>query len=190
MAGPVRLWDRQRQFQITFLKAHGLKPHHVLLDFGCGPLRGGIPIIKYLNAGNYHGIDANREALDEAEKELKENELEHKHPTLVHSKNLETLNLHTSFDFIWAFSVAIHMPDDVLGAFLAFSSNHLKRSGVLYTNVNIGERRTGGRFQNFYTYVRPFKFYRDMALKYNLKIVGSEKAQNQAMLCLRRCINE
>lgn len=189
LAGPVRLWDTQRQFQITFLKTHGLKTHHTLLDFGCGPLRGGIPIIKYLNAGNYYGVDINREVLDEAEKELKENKLEHKHPTLIHIKNLEALSP-LIFDFLWAFSVVIHMVNDVLGTFLCFSSNHLKRNGVLYMNVNIGERRTGGRFQNFHTYVRPFKFYIDIASKYNLKIVDSEKLQNQTMLCLRRNQNE
>lgn len=179
LAGPVRLWDTQRQFQIAFLKKHGLKPHHTLLDFGCGPLRGGIPIIKYLNTGNYHGNDINREALDEAEKELKENKLGHKLPTLTLIKNLETLRLHKTFDFIWAFSVVIHMKDDVFGTFLDFSSKHLKRNGILCMNVNIGERRTGGRFLTFRTYVRPLKFYRDMVSKHNLKIVGSETTQNQ-----------
>lgn len=179
LAGPVRLWDAQRQFQIAFLKKHGLKPHHTLLDFGCGPLRGGIPIIKYLNTGNYHGVDINREALDEAEKELKENKLEHKLPTLTHIKNLETLRLHKTFDYIWAFSVVIHMIDEVFRTFICFSSSHLKRNGILYMNVNIGKRRTGGRFLNFYTYVRPLKFYRDIVSKHDLKIVGSETTQNQ-----------
>ncbi len=174
LAGPVNLWDTQRQFQIAFLKKHGLKPHHTLLDFGCGPLRGGIPIIKYLNTGNYHGIDINREALDEAEKELKENKLEYKRPTLVHVKEKETLKLHKTFDFIWAFSAVIHMPDYAYEAFISFTSKHLKRNGVLYMNVNIGKRRTGGRFLSFNTYVRPLKFYNEIILKYNLKIVGSE----------------
>ncbi len=174
LAGPVSLWDTQRQFQIAFLKKHGLKPHHTLLDFGCGPLRGGIPIINYLNTGNYHGIDINREALDEAEKELKENKLEHKRPTLVHVEQKETLKLYKTFDFIWAFSAVIHMPDYAYEAFISFTSKHLKRNGVLYMNVNIGKRRTGGRFLSFNTYVRPLKFYNEIILKYNLKIVGSE----------------
>jgi len=184
LAGPVELWDTQRQFQIAFLKEHGLKPHHTLLDFGCGPLRGGIPIIKYLNNGNYYGVDRNREALAEAEKELEENKLEHKLPTLTNNKNLETLKLNKAFDFIWAFSVAIHMKDNVFETFIAFISNHLKRNGVLYMNVNIGERRTGGRFLTFRTYVRPLNFYRDILSKHNLKIIDSETTQNQTMLCV------
>ncbi len=185
LAGPVKLWDTQRQFQIAFLTRHGLKPHHTLLDYGCGPLRGGIPIIDYLDTGNYHGIDINREALDEGEKELNENELGYKRPALVHVKEKEILELHKTFDFIWAFSAVIHMPDYAYEAFISFASKHLKRNGVLYMNVNIGERRTGGRFLSFSTYVRPLKFYRDMASKHNLKIVDSETTQNQTMLCIK-----
>ena len=188
LAGPIKLWDRQRQFQIAFLKAHGLNPHHILLDYGCGPLRGGIPIIEYLDEGNYYGADISKDALDEAEKELQENELDHKLPTLTHVKNLETLRLHTVFDIIWAFSTAIHMPDDVLGTFLGFCNRHLKKSGVLYMNVNIGKRRTGGRFLDFDTYVRPLKFYGDIVSKRRLKIVAIEPSQRQTMLFIEQSV--
>jgi len=46
LVGPARLWKMKRDFQIGFLKNFGLKPDNVLLDLGCGTLRGGIPIIE------------------------------------------------------------------------------------------------------------------------------------------------
>jgi len=53
------LWDELGQFQIDFLRDHGLQPHHRLLDVGCGSLRGGIRFIEYLEPLRYHGTDIN-----------------------------------------------------------------------------------------------------------------------------------
>jgi SAM-dependent methyltransferase len=56
-------WDRIGRLQFDFLKDAGLKPHHSLLDVGCGCLRGGIHFIGYLDRGNYVGIDINQSLL-------------------------------------------------------------------------------------------------------------------------------
>lgn len=40
-----------------YIKSRGLKPTDKFLDFGCGALRNGIWLIKYLDAGNYYGIE-------------------------------------------------------------------------------------------------------------------------------------
>ena len=45
---------------------HGLKPEHKLLDVGCGPLRGGIKFINYLEPGNYYGVDKRADVIDES----------------------------------------------------------------------------------------------------------------------------
>jgi len=42
---------------MKYLLANGLAPHHLCVDFGCGSLRIGYPLIRYLDPGNYHGID-------------------------------------------------------------------------------------------------------------------------------------
>ena len=49
LVGRPELWQQKRDFQIAFLREHGLLPAHVLVDLGCGTLRGGIPIIAYLD---------------------------------------------------------------------------------------------------------------------------------------------
>jgi hypothetical protein len=51
-------------FSSIFLKNAELKPHHSLLDVGCGCLRDGIHFIGYLKRGNYVGIDINQSLLD------------------------------------------------------------------------------------------------------------------------------
>jgi cyclopropane fatty-acyl-phospholipid synthase-like methyltransferase len=48
LVGPGKLWEMKRAFQIHFLQSVGLTSDQYLLDLGCGTLRGGIPIIKYL----------------------------------------------------------------------------------------------------------------------------------------------
>lgn len=58
-------WDELGDLQFRYLVAQGLKPHHTLLDIGCGSLRGGVKFIGYLEPGNYWGID-NSEALLQA----------------------------------------------------------------------------------------------------------------------------
>src|ERR1700678_2630550 len=57
-------WDEHRRFQIEFLRQQGLKPSQTLLEIGCGPLTGGIPIIRYLQPNNYVGVDIRSSVLN------------------------------------------------------------------------------------------------------------------------------
>jgi cyclopropane fatty-acyl-phospholipid synthase-like methyltransferase len=58
------LWDELGNLQLAFLRKHGLRPGHRLLDIGCGSLRGGVKLIPYLEPGNYWGMDHNAALLD------------------------------------------------------------------------------------------------------------------------------
>ena len=62
--------EMKREFQINFLKSHGLSPDKTLLDLGCGTLQGGIPIIDYLDVGHYFGIDVRSRVILKAHEEL------------------------------------------------------------------------------------------------------------------------
>jgi hypothetical protein len=53
------MWDEIGRLQFDFLVEQGLEPHHVLLDVACGALRGGVHFIRYLEPGNYLGLDKN-----------------------------------------------------------------------------------------------------------------------------------
>src|SRR5262245_52171544 len=66
MVGPPGAWQATARFQLAFLRRMGLRPSHRVLDIGCGPLRGGLPLIRYLDRGRYTGIEVRGEALAEA----------------------------------------------------------------------------------------------------------------------------
>ena len=53
-------WEHGGLAQLNFLKEQGLRPHHKIVDIGCGSLRAGRQLVDYLEPGNYYGVDANR----------------------------------------------------------------------------------------------------------------------------------
>jgi cyclopropane fatty-acyl-phospholipid synthase-like methyltransferase len=169
LVGPADLWEAKRRFQINFLLGVGLKPNHKLLDFGCGTLRGGLPLIDYLEPDNYYGLDVRIETLKEACNELEESGLENKRPTLIHSNNPSLLTFTGGFDFIWAFSVLIHLADTKLEEFLSFATRNLKPDGKIFANVVYGEK-SDGCWRIFPLVARPQTFYQYTFLKYGLKI--------------------
>lgn len=139
LVGPADLWDMKREFQINFLKEVGMKPEHKLFDMGCGVLRGGIPIIEYLDAENYTGFEVRDYVLAEGQAELEEAGLLDKKPFLVCENTISDLVMVTKFDYIWAFSVLIHMTDEIVLECLNFASTHLEDDGEFFANVSIGQ---------------------------------------------------
>jgi hypothetical protein len=53
-------WDEIGKLQFDFMVQRGLRPEDVFLDIACGSLRGGVHFIKYLDPGNYLGIEKER----------------------------------------------------------------------------------------------------------------------------------
>ena len=110
LVGPPKLWQSKRDCQIKFLLEHGLKQDHYLLDLGCGVLRGGIPIINYLEKSHYYGIEKDPKRLEEGSTELRESNLTHKTPIL----SIDYTNIDLKFDYVWSFQVFIHLSDEIL----------------------------------------------------------------------------
>lgn len=162
LVGQPHLWAMKRRFQFDFLVSRGLEPHHRLLDIGCGTLRGGIPLIEYLQAGHYVGVEARAEVLDEGRRELIEAGLAEQRPLLIHAADPAEVKLDRAIDVAWAFSVLIHMPDDVVRACLDLVADSLSEAGVLYANVDVGEGQSG-RWQGFPVLSRPLERYREWA---------------------------
>ena len=159
----------KRAFQIDFLKSVGLQPAHYLLDVGCGTLRGGIPLIDYLERGHYYGLEVRAEVLDEGRRELEEAGLAHKAPVLIHAEHLSAVTIDQRFDIVWGFSVLIHMTDEIADACLALVARQLAPDGSFFANVNIGER-TEGRWQGFPVVWRPPGFYEQLAERNGLHV--------------------
>lgn len=158
LVGPPDLWEMKRRFQIDFLRTAGLDPRHRLLDLGCGTLRGGIPLIEYLEPGHYAGVEVRGDVLDEGRRELLESGLAERSPQLVHCPRLAELDLGRRFDVAWAFAVLIHMDDAVLDDAIAAIARHLDDGGVFYATANVGSE-PAGEWQGFPVVHREAAFY-------------------------------
>lgn len=169
LVGPASLWQDKRKFQFDFLTQSGLKPGHTLLDFGCGTLRGGIPLIKYLEPGNYTGIEIRPDVLHEAHLELQEAGLTEKKPLLLCVNDISKIALNIRFDYVWAFSVLIHLSDEILSGVLKFISNHLTPGGLFFANVVTG-RTFDGHWKQFPLVEREESFYRAVFMNNGLTL--------------------
>lgn len=103
------LWHEIGALQFEFLLRQGLLPFHKLVDIGCGALRCGVPIIQYLEEGNYYGLDINASLIAAGECELKKEGLTAKYPTLLVNDKFEIDRFGVSFDFAIAQSVFTHL---------------------------------------------------------------------------------
>ncbi len=159
----------KRRFQIGFLKGVGLLPHHQFLDLGCGTLRGGIPLIEYLDVGHYTGIDVRPAVLEEGCRELEEAGLVGQAPRLLGCKDLREFDAGRRFDVIWAFQVLIHMHDSVLDGALGAVAKHLEPSGIFYATVNLDERPEG-TWQGFPIVSRKIEFYQQAVALHGLRL--------------------
>jgi len=169
MVGDPTFWKMKQDFQINFLKGQGLKPNQKLMDIGCGTLRGGIPLINYLEEGNYYGVEVREKVLNEGRKELQEEKLEDKKPVLIHFNDFNELNLEEEFDVMFAFSVLIHLSDDICEKCFQFVGRHLADSGSFFANVNTVPRKEGN-WQGFPVVSRPLDFYKTLAHQAGLKM--------------------
>lgn len=167
MVGPAHMWRMKRDFQIAFLKGRGLAPAHYLLDIGCGTLRGGVPLIEYLEEGHYYGIETRENVLQEGRRELAQAGLETKNPVLIVESDIARVQIEQQFDYAWAFSVLFHMTDEIVEDCIALVSRALKPGGVFYANVNIGEA-PAGNWQGFPVVYRSRGHYDDLCGRYGL----------------------
>ena len=132
------LWDEIGQLQLDFLVSQGLMPHHRLLDIGCGSLRAGVKLIKYLDAGHYAGADLHQSLLDAGyEIELAAAGLTHKLPRT-------NLAAEGEFDFSWcpmradfalAQSVFTALPLNFLRICLERLPNFVVHGGTFFVSI-------------------------------------------------------
>lgn len=133
------LWDEIGCLQFEFLVARGLMPHHRLVDMGCGALRAGVHLVRYLEPGHYFGTDLNASLLEAGyEMELRPAGLAERLPR-------SNLVVDGSFDFGWAGpnrfdfalaqSVFTHLPMNDLRVALAKLTPAMAPGGRLFVTL-------------------------------------------------------
>jgi hypothetical protein len=77
------MWEPIGRRQLEFLMEQGLQPHHYLVDIGCGSLRAGVHLIRYLDSGHYAGMDIDQRLIKAGWRELEQANLADRQPTLI-----------------------------------------------------------------------------------------------------------
>lgn len=134
-------WEYYGDLQLQFLIQMGLQPHHRLLDVGCGTGRLARKAVRYLNESRYVGLDLSGDALNYAIELSRSEGWASNRPVFAYRSHGPI----GKFDFIWAFSVYIHVPTEILEEdFVAMASRMHADSQFLFSFVaEQAEARTG-----------------------------------------------
>ena len=130
------LWDEVGQLQVDFLQSVGLRPSHRILDIGCGSLRAGVKLVRYLDAGNYFGTDLNKSLIQAGyDIEIAKDGLLPKLPraNLICDGEFDFSSWSTTpFDFAIAQSLFTHLPLNHIRVCLERLSIAVRPKGRLY----------------------------------------------------------
>jgi cyclopropane fatty-acyl-phospholipid synthase-like methyltransferase len=127
------LWEELGHLQLEFLIKAGLKPNHKLLDIGCGCLRGGVHYTKYLQEGNYYGLDINSSLIEAGKIEIEKAGLVKKKPNLIVDDKFSFNKFEAKFDFMVSVSVFTHLPMNIIIRCLNKAKESLAPNGVYYS---------------------------------------------------------
>lgn len=126
-------WDEIGKLQFDFLVQQGLRPDSILLDVGCGSLRGGIFFVGYLNDGHYYGIDSQQWLLDAGrEIELPRTGNAGKVVHLICRDDFDVTSFGVVFDVALAQSVFTHLSWNTILRCLVNVKKVLKPGGKFY----------------------------------------------------------
>jgi SAM-dependent methyltransferase len=126
------LWDELGQLQFDFLLEQGLGPQHRVLDMGCGSLRAGIHLVRYLEPGNYCGLDINASLLEGGRLELAAAGLEDRGARLLADDAFRASRFGTDFHYVLAQSLFTHLSMDHIVRCLVEVRRCLAEDGKLY----------------------------------------------------------
>jgi SAM-dependent methyltransferase len=85
-------------------------------------------------------------------------------------EHLAPLTLDRQFDYIWAFSVLIHLEDEIFYQLINFVARQLRPDGVFYANVDT-VNLPDGVWQEFPGVRRPLSFYEQACVRNGLRMV-------------------
>jgi SAM-dependent methyltransferase len=143
--GPPEMYETLGRHQFELLKACGLQPSHSLLDVGCGSLRAGQFFIRYLDRGNYAGIEPNRKILDQGiRRNLSGSTIEQKNPAFSHNEEMRLSVFNRKFDFLLAHSILTHAAQHQIERCFSEARHAMNTTSLFLANYNKGTVDYGG----------------------------------------------
>ncbi len=129
-----REWIEHQQMQVAFLMKRGLRPHHRVLDVGCGPLRLGSALLPFLSDGWYFGHDINAKTLALGERMLQRLGVSSERCTLIASGDFSMPAVEQgSIDVAFSNSLFSHLTMNSILCCLLCVASKLKPDGVYYS---------------------------------------------------------
>jgi SAM-dependent methyltransferase len=200
--GTGDLWERGGLGQLNFLKAQGLKPEHRFVDIGCGALRAGRFLVDYLDAGNYYGVDANRDLIQIGYDREFSDEQRAKLPAAnLRANDRFNADFGVQFDMAIAQSVFTHVSLNHMRLCLHRMAKVMRPGGVFYASFveqpertaidHIFQRRKNGRTyfyeKNVFWYHRSDLRWVAKGEPWSFRFVGEyDSPQNQLMVAYTR----
>lgn len=136
------LWEDVGRMQFDFLVGGGLERRHRLLDAGCGALRGGVHFMRYLEPGNYYGVDLNASLLKAGrEIEMVKAGVSDRRPHLLQDGEFAFHRFGTTFHFALAQSLFTHLPHNRIELCLIGVAAALEPGGRFYATYFPAPRR-------------------------------------------------
>jgi SAM-dependent methyltransferase len=142
--GPADAFGEMGLFTLESLKENGLRPDHRVLDVGCGALRLGYWLVRFLNADRYFGLEPVKKYVDAGMKYAIGPELAAaKKPRFDHNQNFDFSPFGETFDFVVARSIFSHASPRLV--FLALDSfrDHASESGMMLTSYKATTKKDG-----------------------------------------------
>lgn len=125
--------------QLDILIKLGCKPHHRVLEIGCGALVAGFQIMQYLDPGNYTGIEPNTWLVMSSLKIVDVADvIAVKKPSFCDRSDFRAC-ADVKFDFIISHSILSHTSDTQLTEFLVAAKDQLVDDGVLTASIRLAE---------------------------------------------------
>ena len=171
------MWQKIGRLQFEFLLMRGLRPDHYLLDVGCGPLRGGVNFIQYLNHAHYFGIDKHLPFIRAAKEiELERYRIKHRRPQLhlTDDFDLSPFPKRVQFDFAVAFALFNHLDPRTIKHCLQKVMPRV--SGKMYATFIEGKtiskdpRPHPKRPGEYVTVEYPFVFFEELSHALNISV--------------------
>jgi cyclopropane fatty-acyl-phospholipid synthase-like methyltransferase len=133
------------QIQLELLKEEGCIPASKILEIGCGNLNAGIPIIAYLDKGNYVGIDPNEWLRKVAMKQNSVHQLiNDKQARFLSVSDFDASKVGSKFDYILSHSVLSHCAHWQLEQFLTNTAKVLGQNGRILASIRLAEGNAYG----------------------------------------------
>jgi cyclopropane fatty-acyl-phospholipid synthase-like methyltransferase len=133
------------QLQFELLRREGCVPGSKVLEIGCGCLHLGVPLIQYLEKGNYIGLDPNQWLRQEAMKTRNVRQLvNEKQARFLSEDDFDASKLGITFDFAFSHSVLSHAAHWQLEQFLRNVGKVLAPSGRVLASIRLAEGNAYG----------------------------------------------